>query len=71
MPNRNTRFCVPFQLAHPTPQRLDWKTVTDAWNGYHRVPLPETDCCLTTFITPFGRWCYKRALQGAIKEHFL
>ena len=50
----------PFHLARRVP-RNTWKTVTDTWNGYHSVPLRELDRHLTTFITPFGRWCYKRA----------
>ena len=41
-----------------------WKTVIDAWNGYHSVPLRECDRHLTTFITPFGLFRYKRAVQG-------
>ena len=44
-----------FHLARRIPKDT-WKTVTDAWNGYHSVPLRESDCHLTTFITPFGRW---------------
>ena len=38
--------------------------VTDAWNGYHRVPLREADQHLTTFITPWGRYRYLRNPQG-------
>ena len=53
----------PFHLARRVPTNT-WKTVTDAWNGYHSVPLRESDRHLTTFITPFGRWRYKRAPQG-------
>lgn len=45
---------APFHLARRVP-RNTWKTVTDAWNGYHSVPLRESDRHLTTFITPFGR----------------
>jgi hypothetical protein len=45
----------PFHLARRI--RMDnWKTVTDAWNGYHSVPLRQTDRHLTTFTTPFGPW---------------
>ena len=44
----------PFHLARRIPHNT-WKTVTDAWNGYHSVPLRESDRHLTTFITPFGR----------------
>ena len=29
-----------------------WKTVTNAWNSYHSVPLRKSDRHLTTFITP-------------------
>lgn len=37
------------------------KTVFDAWNGYHSVPLCEEDRHLTTFITPWGRYRYRTA----------
>ena len=40
------------------------KTVFDAWNGYHSVPLHEDDRHLTTFITPWGRYRYRVAPQG-------
>ena len=53
----------PFHLARKIPKGT-WKTVTDAWNGYHSVPLRESDRHLTTFITPFDRWRYTRAPQG-------
>ena len=57
----------PFQLARRVP-KYTWKTVTDAWNGYHSVPLRESDRHLTTFITPFGRWRYTRAPQGFVSS---
>ena len=57
----------PFQLARRIP-RNTWKTVTDAWNGYHSVPLRKSDRHLTTFITPFGRWRYNRAPQGYLSS---
>ncbi len=57
----------PFHLARRVPKNT-WKTVTDAWNGYHSVPLRESDRHLTTFITPFGRWRYTRALQGFLSS---
>ena len=50
---------TPFKLARRVPSNT-WKSVTDAWNGYHSVPLRESDRHLTTFITPFGRWRYTR-----------
>jgi len=57
----------PFHLARRLPKGT-WKTVCDAWNGYHSVPLRESDRHLTTFITPFGRWRYKRAPQGFVSS---
>ena len=57
----------PFHLARKIPKGT-WKTVTDAWNGYHSVPLRESDRHLTTFITPFGRWRYTRAPQGFLSS---
>ena len=57
----------PFHLACRVPKGT-WKTVMDAWNGYHSVPLGESDCNLTTFITPFRRWHYTRAPQGFLSS---
>ena len=54
----------PFHLA----RRVSWKPVTDAWNGYHSVPLRDSDRHLTTFITPFDRWRYTRAPQGILSS---
>ena len=42
------------------------KTVCDAWNNYHNVPLHQDDRHLTTFITPWGRYQYCTAPQGYI-----
>ena len=69
------RFCkretfsaeAPFPLARRIPGKT-WKTVTDAWNGYHSVPLRESDRHLTTFMTPYGRWRYTRAPQGFLSS---
>ena len=41
-----------------------YHTVTDAWNGYHLVPLREEDHHLTTFITEYGRYTYNMAPQS-------
>ena len=54
---------APFRLAEQIPQNKK-KTVTDAWNGYHSIPICEEDRHLTTFITPWGRYRYKVAPQG-------
>lgn len=53
----------PFHLARSVPHNM-LKTVLDAWNGYHSVPIEEADYIITTFITPFGRYWYKVAPQG-------
>lgn len=57
----------PFQITRRIP-RGTWKTVTDAWNGYHGMVLRKEDRHLTTFITPYGRWRYVRAPQGFISS---
>jgi len=40
--------------------------VFEAWNGYHFVALHPEDRHLITFITPWGRYCYKTAPQRYI-----
>ena len=57
----------PFHIARRIPGKT-WKTVCDAWNGYHSVPLRDEDKHLTTFITPYGRYRYKRAPQGFVSS---
>lgn len=55
----------PFLQARSVPHGTK-KTVLDAWNGYHSVPIREEDRHLTTFITPWGRYRYKTTPQGYI-----
>ena len=55
----------PFHQARSVPHGKR-KTVLDAWNGYHSVPIRKEDRHLTTFITPWGRYRYKTAPQGYI-----
>ena len=57
----------PFHQVRSIPHNVK-KTVTDAWNGYHSVPLCEEDKHLTTFITPWGRYRYCTAPQGYISS---
>ena len=40
------------------------KTITDAWNGYHSVPIRKEGRHLTTFITPWGQYRYKTCPHG-------
>lgn len=55
----------PFHQARSVPHGT-LKTIFDAWNGYHSVPLREEDKHLTTFITPWGRYRYCKTPQGYI-----
>ena len=65
------RFCErevhpsqsPFQVVHSIPKD-SVKTVFDAWNSFHSVPIAVEDRHYTTFITPWGLYRYKRAPQG-------
>ena len=41
-----------------------FKSCLDCWNGYHAVELDEDSRNLTMFITPWGRYRYRRAPQG-------
>ena len=54
---------APFHQAASIP-RNTLKTVVDCWNGYHAIPLAESDRHYTSFITPWGRYQYMRAPQG-------
>ena len=53
----------PFVQASKMPANT-WKTVSDAWNGFHSVPLDPESRHLTTFITPWGRFWYLVAPKG-------
>ena len=57
----------PIIVARRVPPKT-WKTVTDAADGYHSIPLRESDRHLTTFITTHGRFRYKRAPQGFLSS---
>jgi hypothetical protein len=35
-----------------------------AYSGYHQIPLAEADQPTTTFITPFGCFCYVKMSFG-------
>ena len=54
---------TPFNIVSTIPNRMK-KTILDAWNGYHSVPLSSESREATTFITEWGRYRYKRAPQG-------
>ena len=54
----------PFHLARSIPS-FSVKTVFDAWNGYHSVPIRDQDRHYTSFCTQWGLFRYKRAPQGS------
>ena len=53
----------PFHQASLVPANT-YKTVLDAWNGYHSVALDKESRHLTTFLSPFGRYRYRTLPQG-------
>ena len=55
----------PFQLSLQVPPNTK-KTVLDAVDGYHSIPLDEESQPLTTFITEWGRFMYLRMPQGYV-----
>ena len=64
--SRETHHTIPpFKQARSIPPRT-YRSVTDAWNGYHAVPVRECDRELLTFITEFGRYRYCVAPQGYV-----
>jgi hypothetical protein len=36
----------------------------DAYSSYHQIPIAEMDQPATTFITPFGCFCYVKMMFG-------
>ena len=53
----------PFSQVSMIPSN-QFKTVMDAWNGYHSLPLDPNAKDATTFITKWGRFRYCRAPMG-------
>ena len=57
----------PFNLANSVPSH-SVKTVVDAWNGYHAIPVREEDSKYLMFATSLGLFRYKRAPQGFLSS---
>ena len=53
----------PWNLACSIPKGVK-KSILDASNGYHSIPLALESRDKTTFLTEYGRYRYKRAPQG-------
>ena len=44
--------------------RCELLSFSDAYAGYHQIKLDPADCLKTTFITPFGAFCYLTMTLG-------
>ena len=53
------------ELAHK-PSGAQHFSKLDAKNGYWSIPLDEGSQLLTTFHTPFGRFCFRRMPFGLV-----
>ena len=54
---------TPFDMISSVPKHT-FKTVADAYSGYHQIQLDDDSKKLTTFITPWGRSKCIMAPQG-------
>ena len=61
---RHTHPVLSPYLKAMTVPKNSYKTVTDAWEGYHSVPLDKESSRLTSFITQFGCYRYLTNPQG-------
>ncbi len=57
-------FPTPHDISITIPNETKLFCVLDAKQGYHQIVLDEKSRDLTTFITPWGRFRYKRAPMG-------
>ena len=63
---RQTHYVEPpYSQARSIPPNT-YRWTSDAWNGYHSVPLDARDRHVTTFITPWGRLRYTGGPQGHV-----
>ena len=65
---RQTHLTVkPFDPACKIPDNCIMSQF-NCWNGYHSVPVAESDIHFLQFITPWGRYRYKKALKAYISS---
>ena len=57
-------FPTPRDIIAQIPNTAKHFAVFDALHGYWQIPLDEESKSLTTFITEFGRYWYRRAPMG-------
>ena len=55
---------TPWEIVRNLPTGTRHFAVFDALKGYHQIPLAEESRDLTAFMTPFGRYRYKRLAFG-------
>ena len=55
---------TPWEVVRNLPTGTRHFAVFDALKGYHQIPLAEESRDLTAFMTPFGRYRYKRLAMG-------
>jgi predicted aspartyl protease len=55
---------TPWEVVRNLPTGARHFAVFDALKGYHQIPLAEESRDLTAFMTPFGRYRYKRLVFG-------
>ena len=51
-------------IVSTVPDGTKWFAVFDCKNGYNQIELDKKSKHLTTFLTEFGRYRYKRAPMG-------
>ena len=55
---------TPVQAIQSIPPNAKWFSSCDAKKGYWQVALSRKSQLLTTFLTPWGRYCFLRAPMG-------
>ena len=65
---RETHHTVPPAKQARSMPRNQIKAVTDAWNGYHSIPINAEDRDKLTFITEDGRYRYCHAPMGFLSS---
>ena len=55
---------TPIQAVQSIPTDAKWFSTADAKKGYWQIELAKESQKLTTFLTPWGRYCFLRAPMG-------
>ena len=57
---------VPREVVASIPRGMKYFTTMDSRHGYWEVPLDQESSKLTTFMTPWGAYRFKRSVMGLI-----